>query len=74
MSDKESSSSFPLNKHSDKPTQKPKQHRCNAHLEDVLEGLSQWPMNVSKPFGAFLDCLKSKPGKKDEYHHHDQNN
>ncbi|KAI8890536.1 hypothetical protein K501DRAFT_206536 [Backusella circina FSU 941] len=67
MSDKEEEvSSFPLNKHSDKPTQKPKQHRCNAHLEDVLEGVSQWPMDVSKPFGIFLECLKSKPGQEPE--------
>ena len=41
-------------------------HRCNAHLEDVLEGLSTWPMDVSKPFGVFLQCIKSQPGMREE--------
>jgi hypothetical protein len=53
---------FPFNKHSETPNSKPQQHRCNAHLEDVLEGLSQWPLDVSKPFSVFLSCLKSQPG------------
>jgi hypothetical protein len=53
---------FPFNKHSEATNTKPKQHRCNGHLEDVLEGVSQWPMDVSKPFNVFLSCLKSQPG------------
>jgi hypothetical protein len=56
---------FTFNKHSDKnPSAKPIPHRCNGHLEDVLNGMSQWPMDVSKPFSLFLSCLKSQPGKK----------
>lgn len=54
---------FQFNKHSNAPSTAPQQHRCNGHLEDVLEGVSQWPMDVSKPFGIFLNCLRSKPGK-----------
>lgn len=54
---------FTLNKHSEAPSTKPEQHRCNAHLEDLLEGLSKWPMDVSKPFSVFLQCLRSQPGK-----------
>ncbi|KAI9282619.1 hypothetical protein BY458DRAFT_531055 [Sporodiniella umbellata] len=57
---------FVLNRHSEGTQEKPKQHRCNAHLEDVLEGLSKWPMDVTKPFGAFLSCLGSKPGNEPE--------
>lgn len=56
-------SEFTFNKHSDKkPSAEPVQHRCNGHLEDVLEGISQWPMDVAKPFSLFLSCLKSQPG------------
>ncbi|KAI9495007.1 hypothetical protein BDB00DRAFT_815458 [Zychaea mexicana] len=54
-----------FNKHSNGPSDTPQQpHRCNGHLEDVLVGLSSWPMDVSKPFGVFLQCLKSQPGNK----------
>lgn len=62
--DDQSKESFVFNRHSDK-VENPKthEHRCNGHLEDVLEGMSQWPLDVSKPFGLFLDCMKSKPGK-----------
>ncbi|KAI9470616.1 MAG: hypothetical protein EXX96DRAFT_585072 [Benjaminiella poitrasii] len=52
-----------FNRHSDAPNKPPKQHRCNGHLEDVLEGLSQWPLDVTKPFSLFLACLKSQPGQ-----------
>lgn len=55
--------SFAFNKHSNAPSTPPKQHRCNGHLEDLLEGISQWPMDVSKPFSNFLACLRSQPGK-----------
>ncbi|KAI7908273.1 uncharacterized protein BX663DRAFT_493630 [Cokeromyces recurvatus] len=54
---------FIFNKHSDASNKTPKQHRCNSHLEDVLEGLSQWPLNVSEPFSLFLACLRSQPGQ-----------
>ncbi|CDH52947.1 predicted protein [Lichtheimia corymbifera JMRC:FSU:9682] len=59
-----SESSFPLNKHSSGPSNRgAKPHRCNGHLEDLLEGLSTWPLNVSKPFSVFLECMRSKPGQ-----------
>ncbi|KAI8059464.1 hypothetical protein BC940DRAFT_313738 [Gongronella butleri] len=54
--------SFQLNRHSNAPSQAPHAHRCNNHLEDVLKGLSSWPLDVSQPFHRFLDCLKSQPG------------
>ncbi|RCI04321.1 hypothetical protein CU098_012944 [Rhizopus stolonifer] len=53
---------FSLNKHSEANHAKPEQHRCNAHLEDVLEGVTKWPLDVAKPFGVFLECLRSQPG------------
>ncbi|ORX49139.1 hypothetical protein DM01DRAFT_1409603 [Hesseltinella vesiculosa] len=56
-------SRFPLNKHSNAPSQAPHSHRCNDHLEDVLKGLSKWPMDVAGPFQVFLQCLKSTPGE-----------
>lgn len=60
----QSKDTFVFNRHSDKKVDpKPRQHRCNGHLEDFLDGISQWPMDVSKPFGVFLDCLKSQPGQ-----------
>jgi hypothetical protein len=60
---KDDSNRFVFNRHSDKKVHaRPQQHRCNGHLEDVLTGISQWPLDVSKPFGVFLDCLKSQPG------------
>ncbi|RUP50638.1 hypothetical protein BC936DRAFT_138310 [Jimgerdemannia flammicorona] len=42
-------------------TRKP--HRCNLHLEDVMIGLNRWPVDFSKPFAIFRECLKSKPGE-----------
>ena len=64
MSNNDDQTKFVFNRHSDKiETPKPHQHRCNGHLEDVLDGVSQWPMDVSKPFGIFLDCLKSNVGR-----------
>ncbi|KAI8978937.1 hypothetical protein BDB01DRAFT_798640 [Pilobolus umbonatus] len=54
---------FVLNRHSNSPSRKKEEHRCNQHLEDVLEGVSQWPMDVSKPFSIFLQCLRSQPGQ-----------
>ncbi|CEP20120.1 hypothetical protein [Parasitella parasitica] len=63
MSKDNQNNSFVFNKHSNTPDAQPHQHRCNGHLEDVLEGLSQWPLDVSKPFGLFLSCLKSQPGQ-----------
>ncbi|CAO3631384.1 unnamed protein product [Cunninghamella echinulata] len=53
---------FTFNQQSNAPSKAPEPHRCNAHLEDVLKGLSMWPMDVSAPFSVFLECLKSKPG------------
>ncbi|KAI7860530.1 hypothetical protein BDC45DRAFT_454957 [Circinella umbellata] len=53
-----------FNKHSTGSSDSQAQpHRCNAHLEDVLEGLSTWPMDVAKPFGVFWQCIKSQPGQ-----------
>ncbi|KAL9539013.1 hypothetical protein MBANPS3_010521 [Mucor bainieri] len=63
MSNENQDDTFVFNKHSNSPDTQPHQHRCNGHLEDVLEGLSQWPMDVAKPFGLFLSCLKSQPGQ-----------
>lgn len=60
---KDEDKGFVLNKRSEAPSSKPQQHRCNGHLEDLLEGLTKWPMDVSKPFNVFLECLKSQPGK-----------
>ncbi|KAI8341639.1 hypothetical protein BC941DRAFT_414062 [Chlamydoabsidia padenii] len=54
---------FPFNHHSNTPSRAPQSHRCNEHLEDVLKGLSTWPMDVAAPFHVFLSCLKSKPGE-----------
>lgn len=54
---------FVFNRKSDKKVNpKAQKHRCNDHLEDVLTGLSTWPLDVTKPFSIFLDCLKSQPG------------
>ncbi|KAI9253401.1 hypothetical protein BDA99DRAFT_519672 [Phascolomyces articulosus] len=53
-----------FNKHSTGPSDAaPQPHRCNGHLEDVLEGVSSWPMDVAKPFSLFLQCIKSQPGQ-----------
>ncbi|KAI8370328.1 SacI homology domain-containing protein [Radiomyces spectabilis] len=52
-----------FNKFSNGPAVKQKSLRCNDQLEDLLIGISQWPMDVAKPFSAFWQCLKSKPGK-----------
>ncbi|KAI8148340.1 hypothetical protein BJV82DRAFT_663719 [Fennellomyces sp. T-0311] len=53
-----------FNKHSEGPNNAgPQPHRCNGHLEDVLVGLSSWPMDVAKPFGVFWQCIKSQPGQ-----------
>ncbi|ORY96191.1 hypothetical protein BCR43DRAFT_524329 [Syncephalastrum racemosum] len=60
----QASQPFPFNKHSDGPSDaRQRPHRCNAHLEDFLEGLSTWPMDVAGPFKVFLQCLRSKPGQ-----------
>ncbi|KAI7873047.1 hypothetical protein BDF14DRAFT_1751390 [Spinellus fusiger] len=55
------SSSF--NQYSKAPTTTATPHRCNEHLEDVLSGLSTLPMEVTKPFSVFFNCLRSKPGQ-----------
>ncbi|KAI9353945.1 hypothetical protein BD770DRAFT_347644 [Pilaira anomala] len=74
MSDSERSDSFVFNKHSEtNPNGKQTQHRCNPYLEDVLEGLSQWPMDVAKPFSIFLSCLKSQPGQEPTRYNKNQN-
>jgi len=44
----------------------PKPHRCYPHLEDVLVGLNKWPVEFSKPFGVFWECMKSEPGQEPE--------
>ncbi|CAO3594484.1 unnamed protein product [Absidia cylindrospora] len=58
-----SSNNFPFNQHSNSPNKAPESHRCNDHLEDVLKGISTWPMDVAAPFHTFLECLKSTPGQ-----------
>ncbi|KAI9247934.1 hypothetical protein EDC94DRAFT_570318 [Helicostylum pulchrum] len=64
MSDNDRTSNFVFNKHSEKnPNGQQVQHRCNGYLEDVLEGVSQWPMDIAKPFSLFLSCLRSQPGQ-----------
>lgn len=61
--DDQKDSHIVFNRHSNTPSAKPKSHRCNEHLEDVLNGISTWPMDFSKPFGVFWKCLRSQPGK-----------
>ncbi|OBZ86580.1 hypothetical protein A0J61_05374 [Choanephora cucurbitarum] len=58
---KEGQEKFVFNKQSNHPDTKPHQHRCNAHLEDFLEGILAF--DLVKPFGVFLDCLRSQPGQ-----------
>ncbi|KAG2183820.1 hypothetical protein INT44_008831 [Umbelopsis vinacea] len=61
--DEHKESTIVFNKHSNAPSTRPKSHRCNEHLEDVLTGVSSWPMDFSKPFGVFWKCLRSQPGQ-----------
>ncbi|KAJ2957431.1 hypothetical protein NQZ79_g6835 [Umbelopsis isabellina] len=61
--DDQKDSHIVFNRHSNTPSAKPKAHRCNEHLEDVLNGISSWPMDFSKPFGVFWKCLRSQPGQ-----------
>ncbi|KAI8991051.1 hypothetical protein BDF20DRAFT_842384 [Mycotypha africana] len=71
--DDQQDAKFEFNKHSNTSKRKPQQHRCNGHLEDVLEGLTQWPLDVAKPFGLFLTCLRSQPGQEPpRYKHHEK--
>lgn len=62
--DEHKESTVVFNRHSNAPSTRPKPHRCNEHLEDVLNGVSTWPMDFSKPFGVFWKCLRSQPGMK----------
>lgn len=60
-------SSFPLNTQSTGPADtKARPHRCNDHLEDLLQGLMSWPMDVAKPFAVYWECLKSQPGIREQ--------
>jgi len=38
-------------------------HRCNPHLDAVLDGLFAGPAHISKPARVFFQCLKSEPGR-----------
>lgn len=44
------------------PVIKPKEHRCNRRLEDVVAGVWASPMNVSQPLKNFWRCVRSQEG------------
>ncbi|KAK4534795.1 hypothetical protein CDCA_CDCA03G0820 [Cyanidium caldarium] len=33
-------------------------HPCNDALEEVIDGLLQWPVRVRKPWAEFRACLR----------------
>jgi len=40
-----------------------KPHRCNPHLDALLDGIFAGPAHIAKPARVFYQCLKSEPGR-----------
>ncbi|KAI9224998.1 hypothetical protein BC828DRAFT_401772 [Blastocladiella britannica] len=41
----------------------PKGHRCSKHLDDLLEAVQTWPLEVRGPWRAFWACQGTKPSE-----------
>lgn len=43
-----------------------KPHRCNPHLDALLDGIFAGPNHIAKPARVFFQCIKSEPGNEPE--------
>ena len=43
-----------------------KPHRCNPHLDALLDGVFAGPNHIAKPARVFFQCIKSEPGNEPE--------
>jgi hypothetical protein len=44
------------------PRKMPKPHRCNDHLEDLIQGIYHPPREILGPFKVWLKCVRSEEG------------
>jgi hypothetical protein len=39
----------------------PQPHRCNPHVDEMIDGLFEWPPNLRKPWQDFVACMRRDP-------------
>jgi hypothetical protein len=39
----------------------PQPHRCNPHVDEMIDGFFVWPPNLKKPWRDFVECMRRDP-------------